>query len=580
MSLEPGEQFGRYELVSWLGRGGMAETYRARLLGEAGVTKPVLIKKVLAEHANDEAFIAMFISEARISATLSHGNIAQVYDFGRVGGDYFLAMEYVDGQPLHRLLKRAQKAGMPTIPSPVAAFIALEICRGLHYAHTRTDDKGQPLGIVHRDISPENVLVSYGGQVKIVDFGIAKARELRGFSTEPGIVKGKYLFFSPEQAAGEEVDARTDVWATGIVLYELLCGKLPVEDVPEVAMPRLMEGKFPRPRELNPSIPEQLDAIVMEALAVEREDRYASCHAFGDALAEFLAATAPRFSAMSLSHFVEELFREEIASTGRQVQVPGAFQEQLAQWRGQTPTVMMAPRRDKAQASPEPEPAMPPAGATQVRPGAPRRKGGGAGVALVLGGVLLVGALAGGFFWMNRAKPRAVSDPSNPQPLRLTEAPIAPPPEPTPRSSAPDTVEPSPSEAQPESEAAAKEQEPEAGGEAPSSTGDTASAPSEEALAAGCYVFVVEFESSRDPDGRFRPWELVRIGSRNPVKCSTVPPQRNIQASQGLFSQWSEASAGEPLHYNPLRFEPNKKEEPKTRGMTVKVYTRVPAGGP
>src|SRR5215217_6362950 len=218
MALQPGDKFGRYELVSWLGRGGMAATWRARWVGDAGITKSVLIKKVLPAYVADEAFISMFINEARISATLSHGNIAQVLDFGRVGGEYFLAMELVDGRPLHHILKRAAKTGLKQLPVPLAVYIALEMCRGLHYAHTRTDDKGTPLDIVHRDISPDNVLISYEGQVKIVDFGIAKAQMARNFKTEPGVVKGKYLFFSPEQARGHEVDARTDIWATGLVL--------------------------------------------------------------------------------------------------------------------------------------------------------------------------------------------------------------------------------------------------------------------------------------------------------------------------------------------------------------------------
>jgi serine/threonine-protein kinase len=340
MSSLSGEQFGRYELVSQLGRGGMAETYRARLLGEAGVTKPVLIKKVLPEFATDQAFIDMFISEARISATLSHGNIAQVYDFGRVDGEYFLAMEYVDGQPLHRLMKRAVRSGLSALPVPLATFIALELCRGLHYAHTRTDSSGRLLGIVHRDISPDNVLVSYEGQVKIVDFGIAKARELRGFNTEPGVVKGKYLFFSPEQARGEEVDALTDVWATGIVLYEMLCSRMPVDDLPHVAVPKLVRGEFPRPAVLRPDLPPELDAIVMRALAVNRQERFESSHAFGEALTEFLYSTTPRFSALSLSHFVQELFREDLATVGHQVQVPGSFKEQMAQWRSQLPTAV------------------------------------------------------------------------------------------------------------------------------------------------------------------------------------------------------------------------------------------------
>ncbi len=601
MSMEPGERFGRYELVSWLGRGGMAETYRARLLGEAGVTKPVLIKKVLPEYANDQAFVAMFISEARISATLSHGNIAQVYDFGRVDGDYFLAMEYVDGQPLHRIIKRARKAGMSTIPIPLAAFIALEMCRGLHYAHSRADDKGRSLGLVHRDISPDNVLISYEGQVKIVDFGIAKARELRGFSTEPGIVKGKYLFFSPEQAAGEEVDARTDVWATGIVLYEMLCGKLPVEDAPDVAMPRLMEGKFPRPRELNPSIPEELDAIVMEALAVEKAERYESCHAFGDAMAGFLAATAPRFSAMSLSHFVQELFREDIANTGRAVQVPAPFQEQFAQWRGQSPTLRPQGKTDaKADTKPErsvqasretrhygsvttePDTSQDPVEPAETRLKAPARRRGG-GVAVVVGAVLLVGALAGAaFFWMKRARPSVVKDPSNPQPLQLTEAPLAPPPEP-PKPAAPEVLAKAEPEPAPEPESApVPEAEPPP---APEPNGDDSKDMDEgpsaaEGLAPGCYAVVVKLESSRQSNGAYGPWRLRSVSSRDSVPCSTVPRPENIAKVRGVFDHWPETSLGKPLHYRTQLFTPARKGAPDTQRVVMKVFTQIPERAP
>ncbi|WP_420718253.1 protein kinase domain-containing protein [Pyxidicoccus sp. MSG2] len=352
MSLQPGDRFGRYELVSWLGRGGMAETWRARLVGDAGVTKPVLIKKVLPEFSGDEAFISMFISEARISATLSHGNVAQVFDFGQVDGDYFLAMEYVDGQPLHRILKRALRSGFSCLPVPVATFIALEMCRGLHYAHTRTDEKGQPLGIVHRDISPDNVLVSYEGQVKIVDFGIAKARLLRTFDTEPGVVKGKYLFFSPEQARGEAVDARTDVWATGLVLYEMLCGQRPLTGPPQTVMVRMARGDFPAPSELRGGIPAALDALVMRALAVDLPARFESSHAFGDALAGFLYGFDPRFSSVNLAHLVRELFREELAKEGREMSVPPSFREELALWRSTAPN--LTPTRNGDGPSPLP----------------------------------------------------------------------------------------------------------------------------------------------------------------------------------------------------------------------------------
>ncbi|WP_323379113.1 serine/threonine-protein kinase [Pyxidicoccus xibeiensis] len=331
-------QFGRYELQARIGRGGMAETWRARLMGAAGVTKPVLIKKVLPEYANDEAFLNMFISEARISATLSHGSIAQVFDFGEVDGDYFLAMEFVDGQPLHRIIKRALRSGFTCLPAPVSSFIALAMCKGLHYAHTRTDDAGAPLGIVHRDISPDNVLISYEGQVKIVDFGIAKARLLRGFDTAPGVVKGKYLYFSPEQARGEQVDARTDVWATGVVLFNMVCGRLPLEGQAHVVMHRLTRGEpMPRARSVNPDVPQALDAILQKALALKKEDRFESAHALGDALAGFLYTSAPRFSDMSVAYLMRELFRPDMAEEGRDTRVPASFVEELSVWRTAPP---------------------------------------------------------------------------------------------------------------------------------------------------------------------------------------------------------------------------------------------------
>ncbi|HYI02744.1 protein kinase domain-containing protein, partial [Hyalangium sp.] len=194
-------------------------------------------------------------------------------------------------------------------------------------------DSGKSLSIVHRDISPDNVLVSYEGQVKLVDFGIAKARMQRNFNTEPGVVKGKYLFFSPEQARGEEVDGRTDVWATGIVLYEMLCGRLPVEGPEYVALPKLMHGTFPHPSLLRPELPAELDALVMKALAVKKGERFESSNAFGDALTGYLYSTTPRFSALSLSHFVQDLFREDLTKDGRAVQVPASFAEEMAGWR-------------------------------------------------------------------------------------------------------------------------------------------------------------------------------------------------------------------------------------------------------
>ncbi len=354
MSLQPGKRFGRYELISRLGYGGMAETWVARLLGEAGFTKTVLIKKVLPEYADDYAFTSMLISEARICGTLSHDNIAQVFDFGKVENEYFLAMEYVDGQPLNAILQHVLRTGGSHLPIPVAVFIGIHVCRGLQYAHTRKDASGKPLAIVHRDISPENIIISYEGQVKVVDFGLAKARELRDLHTEPGVVKGKYLFFSPEQARGLEVDGRTDVWATGICLYELLCGKVPVEGPEYVVLPKISSGEFPRPRDINPKVSDELEEILMGALAIRREDRYASPQAFGDALAGFLHSVAPRFTTETLSHFMHDSFREALVRVGRDVIVPRSYAEEVASW--SAPPRPAAPQPMSLLELPEPDP--------------------------------------------------------------------------------------------------------------------------------------------------------------------------------------------------------------------------------
>ena len=188
--LEPTAFGGRYTLLRRLAVGGMAEIYRARYEAAAGVTRPVVVKKILPAFAGNRNFVAMFVNEARIVVGLSHGNIAQVFDFGEIDGEYFLAMEYVPGQTLSKVIKKARAAGMPVLPLPYACLVAVEMCNGLHYAHTRLGEDAQPLGIVHRDVTPQNVLLSWEGQVKIVDFGIAKARHASGEKTETGAIKG------------------------------------------------------------------------------------------------------------------------------------------------------------------------------------------------------------------------------------------------------------------------------------------------------------------------------------------------------------------------------------------------------
>nr|WP_253816955.1 serine/threonine-protein kinase [Myxococcus xanthus] len=336
----------------------------------AGVTKPVVIKKILPDYAGNSAFLSMFVNEARIAAGLSHGNIAQVFDFGEVDGEYFIAMEWVDGRTLSSVMRRAREKGMYTLPQPLALLIAVEMLEGLGYAHTRLDERGRPLHIVHRDVSPQNVLLSYEGQVKLVDFGIARAR-LAG-SAEPVAhdLKGKYTYFAPEQVRGREPDARSDIFAAGIVIYEMLCGRLPFEGKMPDVLRKLALGDFPRPRDLNPGIPTALERILLTALAVEREQRYATAEAFAEALTRHLHTAAPDVSSSARAHFMGYLFEAELVGEGRPVLLPREFLAQMARWtqsplerralREMAPPVRELPGDDEEERTPIAEFELPP----------------------------------------------------------------------------------------------------------------------------------------------------------------------------------------------------------------------------
>ncbi|MCY1014186.1 protein kinase domain-containing protein [Pyxidicoccus sp. MSG2] len=328
--------FGKYELQERLGSGGMAVVYRALYTAAPGVTKPVVIKRVLGTYAEDPAFVEMFLNEARISVGLSHGNIVQVFDFGKVDGEYFLAMELVDGHTLGRVLKAAKVKGLACLPAPLAVGIALEMCRGLHHAHTRLDARGEPLGVVHRDLSPDNVLLSYEGEVKLTDFGIAKARLKGRPETEVGIVKGKYLYFSPEQARGEALDARSDVYTVGSVLYQMLCGQRPADGSEFEVMRKISEGELTPALSLNPTLDSDLQGILRLALATSREKRYLSAEALQQSLSDWMGFRAPRFPANARKHFMGWLFQEELTALKRAPQIPADFLSQLQAWRGRS----------------------------------------------------------------------------------------------------------------------------------------------------------------------------------------------------------------------------------------------------
>ncbi|MBN1203997.1 MAG: protein kinase [Myxococcaceae bacterium] len=336
------QQFGKYVLLSRLAAGGMAVTFRARMTGAAGVTKPCVIKQILPHFADDHDFVQMFISEARVAMSLTHGNIAQLFDFGEVDGQYFIALEFVHGQPLSKVLRRAIKTGVAFFPIPLALHVISKLCDGLDYAHRQVGEDGLPLGLVHRDVSPDNVLISYEGEVKVIDFGIAKATSLVEQKTSPGVVKGKYPYFSPEQAQGrQDLDARTDVYAAGVMLYEAVCGRRPYEGEFVAVLPRIMVGDYTPPSQVNPAISPELEDIIAKALAIRREDRFQTAKALSEALVGLLYRENPGFTPSLLSQLVAHLFTEELSAEGRRVELPPTFAEQLAAWQAPDPNLTL-----------------------------------------------------------------------------------------------------------------------------------------------------------------------------------------------------------------------------------------------
>jgi serine/threonine protein kinase/tetratricopeptide (TPR) repeat protein len=288
------EQFGKYTLIRKIGTGGMAEVYLARTSVAQGLAKTLVIKKIHTAYAKSRQFVAMFVDEAKIALGLNHPNIIQVFDFGAVGDTYFLAMEYVEGIDLLRLLQEAARARM-RLPYGISSYIVQQVAKGLDYAHRKTDEFGEPLAIVHRDISPQNVLLSWDGGVKIVDFGIARARDVH---EEEGVIKGKFAYMSPEQARGELVDCRSDVFAAGIVLYELVCARPLFSGKGKEALELVKSGAIPRPRDLAPELPESLERVILKALAFHRADRFQTARDMQHELGKFQLEWGQRHGAL------------------------------------------------------------------------------------------------------------------------------------------------------------------------------------------------------------------------------------------------------------------------------------------
>jgi serine/threonine protein kinase len=299
----------RYRVVEKLESGGMAEVFRAESEGLHGFRKQVAIKRVLPHLSSKKKFISMFLDEARLSAQLTHSNCVQVFDIGVGDNAFFIVMEFVDGANLKATMEHLKKRGRD-FPVEAAVHISLELCKGLAYAHELTDSNGAPLHIVHRDMSPPNVLITKHGEVKIVDFGLAKANSQLEKS-EPGIIKGKFSYLSPEAAMAQEVDARTDVFAVGIILWELLAGqRLFLGETDFQTVKKVQASVVPSISQINKRVPQELEHIIQRALAREPTQRYATARALGMDLSKFLFKHGVPVSTFDIGTLVQGAMRE------------------------------------------------------------------------------------------------------------------------------------------------------------------------------------------------------------------------------------------------------------------------------
>jgi len=301
----------KYLLLERVNVGGMAEVFKAKAFGVEGFERLTAVKRILPSIAEDQEFITMFIDEAKIAVQLTHANIAQIFDLGKVADSYFIAMEFVRGKDLRAIFDRVRKRG-GTVPVPMACYTIMKVCEGLDYAHNKKDSAGRDLNLVHRDVSPQNVLLSYDGEIKLIDFGIAKAANKAG-KTQAGILKGKFGYMSPEQVRGLPLDRRSDVFSVGIVLYELLTGeRLFVGESDFSTLEKVRNVEIMPPSTYNRKIPEELEQIVLKALAKDVDDRYQTAMDLHDDLQSFMYTSGNFFARKDLAAYMGKAFSEEI----------------------------------------------------------------------------------------------------------------------------------------------------------------------------------------------------------------------------------------------------------------------------
>ncbi len=307
-------QFGKYTLLRKLAAGGMAELFLALQRSVAGFEKLIVIKRILPSMNQDQAFIDMLLHEARIAATLNHPNIVQVFDVGQAEGSYFIAMEHIHGEDIRSIVRAMKKHNLNDFPMEHAIGIIIGMCAGLTYAHEKRDLDGATLDIVHRDISPQNIVVTFTGDIKIVDFGIAKSGTQVGEDTKDGQLKGKVPYMSPEQASGNDIDWRSDIFATGVLLFELTTGKRLFKGASEFETLKLIcERDYPLPSQVKPGYPPDLERIVMRALEKDREARYQSAREMQRDLEDMVRKHQIPVSGLNISRWMQMLFEDKLA---------------------------------------------------------------------------------------------------------------------------------------------------------------------------------------------------------------------------------------------------------------------------
>jgi serine/threonine protein kinase len=351
-------QFGRYLLLKKLATGGMAELFLGKQIGLEGFEKPVVLKRILPHLAENEDFITMFLDEARVAARLNHPRIVQIYDLGKEGDSYYIAMEYIRGQDLRKIIKRAQSLREP-VPLGIAIRILVGVLEGLDHAHRQTDENGRPIHLVHRDVSPQNILVSYEGDVKLVDFGIAKA-STQIYQTRAGILKGKYAYMSPEQAQGRPVDRRSDIFAAGILLYEVTTGRRLFRQPSEIeTLRKVIDCVVEAPSLYDPNYPPDLEQEVLRALQKDPAERFQDAREMQLALERFVTRHGMLSSGARLAEYMQRVFAHEMEAATEELRV-------LMEARPETPPPALSPL------SGEPEPTRPP-GLPAVPAGTPVR---------------------------------------------------------------------------------------------------------------------------------------------------------------------------------------------------------------